>query len=216
MDGDLQDPPDFVPQLLAAWVAGADVAYALRRKRKEGILKRAAFSSFYRILRQLADTPVPLDAGVFSIVDVRVADALRAMPERRRYLTGLRAWVGFRQVGIPCERGRRYSGDPRQSLGRLMHLALDGLFSFSYVPLRLATLIGLVVSVASFAAGMNSLYQKLFTDRAILGWASILTATTFLGGLNLIVLGIIGEYIGRIYDEAKQRPRYLIRRTLGI
>jgi dolichol-phosphate mannosyltransferase len=215
MDGDLQDPPEMIPRLVEKWAQGFDVVYAVRIKRKEGFLKRMTFSAFYRLLQALSTTQMPLDAGIFSLMDRKVVDVLKAMPERNRYLTGLRAWTGFRHAGIPCERGERFAGQPRQTLSRLLKLALDGIFSFSYLPLRAATVIGVAVSLLAFLTGLYALYAKLFTTKAISGWASMLVATTLLGGLILLMLGLIGEYLARIYDEVKARPAYVIARKVG-
>ncbi len=215
MDGDLQDPPELIPDLVDKWMEGFDVVYAIRTNRKEGVFKRAAFSAFYRLMQGLSTIPMPLDAGIFSLMNRNVVDVLKAIPERNRYLTGLRAWAGFRHTGVPCERGERFAGRPRQTLPRLLKLALDGIFSFSYLPLRAATLIGVTVSLLAFVIGLYALYARLFTTRAISGWASILVATTFLSGLVLLMLGIVGEYLARIYDEVKARPRYVVSREVG-
>jgi dolichol-phosphate mannosyltransferase len=216
MDGDLQDPPELIPTFVAEWRRGVDVVYAIRASRRETWLKRIAFAMFYRVLGHLSGTPMPLDAGIFSLMDRRVAEVLRSLPERNRYLSGLRAWAGFRQKGVPCDRDRRFADQPRQRLPRLFNLAWDALFSFSYVPLRAATVTGAMVSAGSFLVGTYALYQKLFTTNAILGWASLLVATTFLCGLILLMLGILGEYLARIYDEVKGRPRYVVADSVGL
>jgi glycosyltransferase involved in cell wall biosynthesis len=216
MDGDLQDPPEFIPQMLDKWMEGFEVVNAIRMKRKEGIVKRIAFFAFYRILNQLSTTPMPLDVGIFSLMDRKVVTVLRSMPERNRYLSGLRAWAGFRQVGVECERAERFYSIPRQTIGRLSKLALDALFSFSDVPLKVASFVGLIVSLLAFLVGLYALYAKLFTSKAIPGWTSVLVATTFLGGLILVTLGVIGEYLFRVYDEVKQRPRYVVARKVGL
>jgi glycosyltransferase involved in cell wall biosynthesis len=215
MDGDLQDPPELIPDLVAKWREGYDVVYAIKGKRKEGVLKRAGFRLFYRMLSRLASVELPLDAGIFSIMDRRTVEILRSMPERNRYISGLRAYSGGRQTGIRFERGARYAGAPRQTTRKLARLALDALFSFSYVPLRLATYVGLGASAIAFAFLATVLYFKLFTDLAITGWASVMSAVLFLGGVQLVTVGIIGEYIGRIFDEVKGRPYYVIDRKLG-
>jgi dolichol-phosphate mannosyltransferase len=214
MDADLQDPPEVIPDLLDAWKKGVHVVYAVRQGRKEGLLKRMAFVTFYRVLQLFAGISIPLDAGMFSLMDRRVVEVLRSMPERNRYLSGLRAWTGFTQIGIPCERGARDDA-PRQSVGRLFKIAMDAVFSFSYVPMRVATLLGLLVSAVSFVVGLFALEQRLFTANAIPGWASNLVATTFLNGLTLLMLGFVGEYLARIYDEVKGRPRYVVAFTAG-
>ena len=215
MDGDLQDPPEIVPDLAAKLREGYDVVYAVKEKRKESLLKRAGFLLFYRFLSRLSSVDLPLDAGIFSIMDRRVVDVLRAMPERNRYISGLRAYAGGRQTGIRFARGARYAGDPRQTPAKLARLALDALFSFSYVPLRLATYAGFAASALAFLFLATVLVLRLFTDLAITGWASVMSAVLFLGGVQLLTVGIIGEYIGRIFDEVKGRPYYVIDRKMG-
>jgi len=215
MDGDLQDPPELLPQMVARWREGFHVVYTIKKSRKEGGLKRFAFKSFYRILHALSSIKIPMDAGNFSLMDRRVIDVMKHLPERHRYISGLRAWVGFRQIGIEYDRNARFAGEPQMSIGRLFSLAFDGIFSFSNVPLRVAAYVGLISALISFAGGLFVIYEKLFTDKAILGWASTIVTITFLGGLTLMTLGVIGEYIGRIYDEVKQRPLYVISEGIG-
>jgi len=215
MDGDLQDPPELIREMVDKWRQGYQVVFGVKQSRKEAWPKRAAFGLFYRILNVFSSFPMPLDAGVFSLMDRQVVDHLRALPERNRYIAGLRAWVGFRQTSIEYHRDQRYAGTSRQTLRRLFHLAMDALFSFSYVPLRIATFMGLVSGMCSFLILGRVLYFRLFTDKAILGWASVMVAVTFIGGMILVTLGLIGEYIGRIYDEAKKRPHYILRRRYG-
>ncbi len=215
MDGDLQDPPEVVPELVARWRDGYDVVYAIKEKRKEGALKRAGFRVFYRLLSSFSNIDLPLDAGIFSLMDQRVAEVLRAMPERNRYISGLRAYAGGRQTGVRFERAARHAGDPRQTPRKLLRLALDALFSFSYAPLRLASYVGLAASGLSFVALVTILLVKLSTDLAIPGWASVMSAVLFLGGVQLVTVGIMGEYIGRIFDEVKGRPRYVIESRRG-
>ena len=215
MDGDLQDPPELLPQMIDEWKSGAQVVYTIKRSRQENQLKRLAFKLFYRVLSALSSIHIPMDAGNFSLLDRCVADAMRRMPERHRYISGLRAWVGFKQVGISYDRGARYAGQPQMSLRRLIQLALDGIFSFSNSPLRVAVYTGLCSALVAFIGGFYVIWEKLFTDKAILGWASTIVSIMFLGGMILMTLGMIGEYIGRIYDEVKQRPLYVIREIVG-
>lgn len=217
MDGDLQDPPELIPALVERWRDGNEIVHTVKTRRKESWPRRVAFRGFYRIIRALSsETDLPLQAGLFSLLDRRVVDELQRMPERNRYLAGLRSWVGFRQSSIEYERDARWSGAPRVSVARLFRLAFDGIFSFSNLPLRLATLLGLVVSLAAFLLMATILYLRLFTDRAILGWASLMTSILFLGGVILVTIGIIGEYTGRIYDEVKRRPMYIVAERVGI
>ena len=215
MDGDLQDPPEAILQFVSAWKQGYEVVYAIRKQRKESWLKRLAFKSFYRIHRVLSDIFVPLDAGIFSLMDRQVVLTLRKMPERNKYISGLRAYAGFKQVGVIVERGYRYHGKPRVTLLKLFKLSFDSIFAFSTIPLRVATLFGFACATFSFAIGTIALYYKLVLGREFLSWAFGLTTTFFMGGVQLIFLGIIGEYIARIYDEVKQRPYYIIKQEIG-
>jgi polyisoprenyl-phosphate glycosyltransferase len=216
MDGDLQDPPELFPELVARWKEGFDVVYTVKRSRQEHRLKRAAFTAFYRLLHALSAIKIPMDAGNFSLMDKKVVAVFREMPERNRYISGMRAWAGFRQTGVIFDREPRFAGEPQMSLRRLVELALDGIFSFSNVPLRLAVYFGLLVALASFAGGLYVIYAKLFTDKAILGWSSTILSVLFVGGMVLFTLGVIGEYISRIYEEVKNRPLYVIRDKIGL
>jgi len=212
LDGDLQDPPEVISLLTEKWEGGYDVVYAVKRERKESLPKRALFNLFYRILRRLSNVDIPADAGNFSLMDRAVVDVINTMPERDRYVSGLRAYVGGEQIGVEFERAPRYAGQPRQSPLKLVRMATDALFAFSELPLRLATILGFVVSGAAFLVLLNVLYQKLISGAAILGWASTMTSILFLGGIQLIAVGVIGEYIGRIYNEAKGRPAWVVGR----
>ncbi|MBI1807782.1 MAG: glycosyltransferase family 2 protein [Ignavibacteria bacterium] len=216
MDGDLQDPPELLAEMTAQWKAGYQVVYTVKRSRKENALKRFAFASFYRLMHTFSSISIPMEAGNFSLLDKRVVDVLRNMPERNRYISGMRAWAGFTQVGVEFHRDARYSGMPKMTLKRLINLALDGLISFSNAPLRLAIYIGVVVAGFSFLGAAYVIYEKLFTHQAILGWTSTIVAITFIGGMILLTLGVIGEYIGRIYDEVKHRPIYIVKDKIGL
>jgi glycosyltransferase involved in cell wall biosynthesis len=215
MDGDLQDPPELVPQMIAKWKEGFHVVYAVKRSRQEHFLKRFAFHSFYRLMHAFSSITIPMEVGNFSLMDRRVITVLQSMPERNRYISGMRAWAGFRQTGIEFDREARFAGKPKMSIRRLIDLALNGLIAFSNAPLRLAIYIGTVVAGLSFLGAGYVVYEKLFTNKAILGWASTIVAITFIGGMTLLTLGVIGEYIGRIYDEVKQRPVYIIGEKIG-
>lgn len=214
LDGDLQDPPEVIPSLVEKWEEGNDVVYAIKRKRKESWLKRKMFSLFYVILRRMSSLDIPANAGNFSLMDRSVVELINSMPERSRYVSGLRAYVGGRQVGVEFERAERFAGEPRQSPRRLIRMALDAFFAFSDLPLKLATLLGFVVSGIAFLVLMTVLYKKLILggDQAIAGWASTMTSILFLGGIQLVSVGIIGEYIGRIYNETKARPAWVVAR----
>ncbi|NES66199.1 MAG: glycosyltransferase family 2 protein [Okeania sp. SIO2D1] len=215
MDGDLQDSPEAIISFSRLWQQGYDVVYAIRKNRKEKFLKRLAFKSFYYIQRKLSGIVTPMDAGIFSLMDRKVILTLRQMPERNKYLSGLRAYAGFQQIGVYVERGPRYRGEPKVSVGKLFKLAFDGIFSFSTIPLKMATILGLVSAIVSFIIGLIGLYVKFVLGQEFLSWAYGLTTTFFMGGIQLLSLGIIGEYIGRIYDEVRQRPYYIIREKIG-
>jgi len=215
MDGDLQDPPELLPELIAKWKEGYHVVYTYKRSRKEHFLKRMAFSSFYRLMHTFSQISIPMEAGNFSLMDRRVIQVIQHMPERNRLISGMRAWAGFKQTGVEFDREARYAGKPKMTLKRLVNLALDGLISFSNAPLRLSIYIGLVTAAISFLIAAYVIYAKIFTNQAILGWASTIVAITFIGGMVLLTLGVIGEYIGRIYDEVKQRPIYIIKDKVG-
>lgn len=215
MDADLQDPPEVLPQFIAKWREGYEVVYAIRQKRKENIFKRISYALFYRLLQRLAAIDIPLDSGDFCVMDRRMVDQLKAMPERNRFVRGMRAWAGYRQIGLEYERDRRYAGEVKYTMRKLIKLALDGLISFSHVPLRVATLMGFTVSAVAFVLAGWTLYKKLSHPEFIAGFSTIVIAITLLGGVQLLTLGIIGEYIGRIFDEVKQRPLYTVQETIG-
>ncbi len=213
MDADLQDPPEVLPEFIAKWREGYDVVYAIRERRKENWLKRTSYAAFYRVLRRVSNIEIPLDAGDFCVMDRRVVDLLKEMPERSRFVRGIRSWVGFNQVGIPFERHARAAGTSKYTVGRLMLLALDGLISFSYVPLRIITALGLSVSLASLILAVFFFVKKLIYGLNPPGYASIIVSIFFLAGIQLVTLGVIGEYVGRIFEEAKRRPMYVLRRV---
>lgn len=215
MDGDLQDAPETIPLFLEQYAQGADVVYAIRTKRKENLLKRTCYAAFYRIISRMSDVTLPEDAGDFSLLSRRVVAQLRQSPERHRYLRGLRSWVGFRQVGIPVERDARYAGQSKFSPRKLLKLAFDGIFSFSVVPLRMATMLGALVMAGSLLFAAYAIGVHLFFSRSPQGFTALITAVTFLAGVQLLFLGLIGEYIGRIFEQVKQRPQYVIDRILG-
>jgi len=216
IDGDLQDPPEVLPRFIAKWKEGFDVVYAIRTKRKEGFVKRISYSIFYRILRRLSYLDIPLDSGDFCLMDRKVVDAMRRLPERMRFVRGIRTWVGFRQVGLAYERDRRFAGEPKYTLAKLFGLAYDGVFSVSSTPLRMTVYAGFGLSALAFLAGLWVIYQKLVNGIALAGWASTIVIMTFLGGVILVTLGIIGEYVSRIYEEVKQRPLYVVREKIGL
>lgn len=223
LDADLQDPPELLGSFLQEWEQGYDVVYAVRAKRQEGFLKRLAYKSFYRILAFLAEVPIPLDSGDFCLMDRRVVQAMLQTREQEPFVRGLRAWVGFRQKGVPYERPPRAGGQPKYTLSKLVRLAFSGIFSFSTRPLRVATWFGLVVSLFSFLFGILTFVQRIFASELaklglepVPGFATIVCAIFFLGGVQLICLGILGEYIGRIYENVKGRPHTILAETLGL
>lgn len=210
MDGDLQDRPESIPDMLAKHREGYDVVYAQRKKRKESLALRASYFMYYRLLSTLADTHLPLDAGDFALMTRRVVEQMRAAPEHNRYLRGLRSWVGFRQTGIPVERDERFAGTTNYSPLKLLKLASDGIFSFSIVPLRAAALLGLVAMLITGAFSLYTLYARLVLHRTPVGFTSLMLFMAFLTGVQLFFLGVIGEYVGRIYQETKRRPLYVL------
>jgi dolichol-phosphate mannosyltransferase len=214
MDGDLQDAPEAIPQFVKAYEQGFDVVYAQRTRRKEGVLLRFAYSTFYRFLARLSNVPLPVDAGDFGLLSRRVVDQLRRAPERHRYLRGLRAWIGYRQIGIPVERGSRESGSSKYSLRKLVGLGCDGLFSFSLAPLRAGTLLGGLTVGVSAAYAFYSVLVKLLFDQSPQGFTALIVVLTFLSGIQLLFLGLMGEYVGRVYDEVKRRPLYVVDRVV--
>jgi dolichol-phosphate mannosyltransferase len=216
MDADLQDPPEVLPLFIAKWREGHDVVYAIRERRKENWLLRTSYVIFYRLLRRVANIAIPLDAGDFCIMDRRVVDLLKSMPERSRFVRGIRSWVGLKQVGLAFERHARHAGTSKYTVGRLMLLALDGLISFSYVPLRIITALGLSVSLLSLLLAVFFFAKKLIYGLNPPGYASLMVSIFFLAGIQLITLGVIGEYVGRIFEEAKRRPMYILRRAPGL
>lgn len=210
MDGDLQDRPECIPDFIAEWEKGSNVVYAVRRTRTEHWIKRFFFKAFYKLLGMLSGIRQPLDAGIFGLLDRDALNVIRSMSEHNRYFPGLRAYAGFAQKGVPVDRDVRFAGNPRVGWRGLFKLAFDAIFSFSYIPLRLATVLGLVTAAGAFVYLAVVMYHRFITHEAILGWASTLGAVLLIGGLQLVMLGIVGEYIGRIYDESKRRPQYVI------
>jgi dolichol-phosphate mannosyltransferase len=215
MDADLQDPPEVLPQYIKEWRAGYEVVYAVRENRKEGWLQDKAYRLFYRLLRRVADIDIPLDAGDFCIMDRRVVDLLCAMPERTRFVRGIRSWIGFRQKGLPYERQARGAGKSKYTFRRLVLLAMNGFVSFSHTPLRAASVLGLLISAVAFFLALFYTVKKIVVGLHPPGFATLITAILFMAGVNLITLGVMGEYVGRIFDEVKRRPLYVVGRVLG-
>jgi polyisoprenyl-phosphate glycosyltransferase len=215
MDADLQDPPEALPLFLGEYAKGFDVVYAQRVDRKEGQLLRLSYFVFYRLISKLSALDLPLDAGDFGLMSRRVVDLLRRSPEHHRYLRGLRRWVGFRQTGVVVQRSARAAGTSKYSTAKLLKLAFDGIFAFSIAPLRAAALLGAFAVVASSLFGLYSLYVKLFLDQSPRGFTALMLVVIFLSGLQLVFLGVIGEYLGRVYEEVKGRPLYIVDRIIG-
>jgi polyisoprenyl-phosphate glycosyltransferase len=216
MDADLQDPPEVVLEMAARWREGFDVIYGVREERPgETRFKKATASAFYRLLRRISNIDVPLDVGDFRLVDRRALEAFKSMRETNRYVRGMFSWIGFQQVGVTFQRDERFAGDTKYPLTKMLKFATDGVVSFSAAPLRLALNLGFAVSALSFAFGVVALISKLAGLYSIPGLASIAVLVAFLGGIQLLVLGLMGEYIARIHDEVKDRPLYLVRDTHG-
>ncbi len=216
MDADLQDPPEVIPRLIQKWREWCDIVFAGREKRKgESLFKRVRTALFYRLLRQLTVTKIRLDAGDFRLISRRAVEALKAIRESNQYVRGLVTWVGFQQTSVTFVRDIRHAGESKYPLRKLVTSALNGINSFSFVPLRLATYLGLAGFFISFLSSVNAVGLTIFTSSFGPGWGLVIVAILFIGSLQLIILGIIGEYIGRIYEEVKQRPLYLVEEVAG-
>jgi glycosyltransferase involved in cell wall biosynthesis len=216
IDADLQDPPEVIPELVGPWENGADIVYAVRsRRRGEGRFKRWSAAAFYRIMRYLSDVDIPIDAGDFRLLSRRAADALLQMPERDRYVRGMVAWLGFETAQVSYERDARYAGHTKYPLAKMVRFGLDGIMAFSMRPLRLATLLGFAVSVTAFLAAIALILARLFGDIPVQGWTSLVVLVLLLAGVQLITVGVLGEYIGRVYNEVRKRPLYLTRDVRG-
>lgn len=217
IDADLQDPPELILKMIEKWKEGYDVVYAKRTKRKgETFFKKATAYAFYRLLRAATEIDIPLDTGDFRLIDRKVRDQLVGMRERSRFVRGLVSWVGFNQTAIEYERDERFAGETKYPLKKMIRFSLDGITSFSYKPLKLASLLGVFLSLVSVVWMIVVLYLKLFTDSTVTGWSSLVMAVLFFNGVVLMMLGVIGEYIGRIYDEVKQRPLYILKEGWGV
>jgi polyisoprenyl-phosphate glycosyltransferase len=216
LDGDLQDPPELIPAMFATWQSGYDVVYGVRVNRQAPLLLRIAYKAFYRVFRAASYVPIPLDAGDFSLIDRRVVDVLNRMPENNRFLRGLRTWVGFRQTGVPYVRPERMFGRTTNSLIKNLEWARKAIFSFSYVPLDLITILGFIVVVVSFIAGVVQVILRLVHPEIVpTGFTTLIILVLFIGGVQLLSISIIGVYIGHIYDEVKRRPPYIVESILN-
>ncbi len=213
MDADLQDPPELLIEMIGAWRKGCEVALAVRRSRRETGLRRLGFDVFHQLFVSLSDYPVTPNTGTFGLMDGQALAALLSLPERNRFFPALRSWIGFRVVHIEYDRHERHAGQPGQTLGRLFRYALDGIFSFSYLPLRLVTYTGVAVAGGGFAVGLFFVMRRLMgIEIAFTGFTTLISVVLLIGGIQLMGIGILGEYLGRIYDEVKRRPHYLLRK----
>jgi dolichol-phosphate mannosyltransferase len=223
IDADLQDPPEQLIRFIDKCREGYDVVYAIRTERKEGPLKRFAYHFYYRLLKRLASIDIPLDSGDFCVLSRRVLDAMNALPERNRFVRGLRSWVGYRQVGLAYERQARLAGDVKYTFSKLVKLGLDGVFNFSYKPLHLLVLFGLALGTLSILGGFLVFLQYVtnttvfgYNPRSAVGWTSSMIAMLFIAGVQLFGMGLLGEYIGRIFEEIKARPVYIVECAVNI
>ena len=216
IDADLQDPPELILEMLAKWREGYEVVYAIRAERKgETWFKEFTAKMFYRIIYKITDIDIPMDTGDFRLMDRKVVNALKTMHEKHRFMRGMSVWVGFRQTGVKYVRAERYAGETKYPLKKMLKFAMDGITSFSYFPLQLATYIGFIAALLAVLGIIITIILRLSGSHAFLGQATTLVSVLFLGGVQLICLGILGEYLGRIYDEVKGRPLYIVREALG-
>jgi glycosyltransferase involved in cell wall biosynthesis len=216
MDADLQDPPELIPQLVAAWQNGAEVVLAVRRSRKEVGLRRAGFELFHKTFGRLIDFPIEANTGTFGLLGRQAVEAFNQLSEKNRFFPGLRAWVGFTQAEIFYDRQERAAGTPAVTLRKLVRYALDGIFSFSHLPLRALTYAGILIAGLGFAIGAFFIVRRILgVEIAQTGFTTLVTLVLFLGGVQLIGIGVLGEYLGRIYDEVKRRPHYIVKSKIG-
>jgi polyisoprenyl-phosphate glycosyltransferase len=215
IDGDLQDPPEVIPEMVAKWKEGFAVVLAERASRADAGARGIGFRLFYPLLRRITDLPSAPDAGIFGLMDRAVVNEFNRLPERNRFIPGLRIWLGFKQTSVLYDRAERAAGKPKQTLSRLIHYAADGMISFSYKPLRAATWLGFVTSIVAFCLAIFYFVTFFTSHKSISGFTTLIVCVLLIGGIQLISVGILGEYIGRIYEEVKQRPLYVVRDRLG-
>ncbi len=217
LDADLQDPPEVILEMIEKWRQGFDVVYGKRRRRQqESVFKIMTASLFYRLLRKTTNLDIPVDTGDFRLMSRKATEALKQLPERHRFVRGLAAWVGFRQTFVEYDREARFAGETKYPFSKMLRLAWDAFTGFSLVPLRFATWMGVIAAAGSLVFAGWAVYIKLFTDRGVQGWTSLMIAVLFFGGIQLFTVGILGEYVGRIFEESKKRPLYLVDEALGI
>ena len=216
IDADLQDPPEVVHQMIDKWRDGYDVVYGTRTERPgESAFKLATARSFYRLLNKLSDVPIPLDTGDFRLMSRSVVDTLRAMPERDRFVRGMVSWVGFKQTALPYKRAERFAGQSKYPLKKMLRFATDGILSFSTKPLQMSVGLGMISAVMALMGIAYALFFRIFTSTWVEGWTALMIAVLFIGGVQLVCIGILGEYIGRIYNEVKNRPLYVVQEYVG-
>jgi glycosyltransferase involved in cell wall biosynthesis len=216
IDADLQDPPEVIPQMVQLWREGNEVVYGIRLEREgESRFKLWTAKAFYRVINRLSETKMPLDAGDFRLIDRKVVEVIKAMPERARFLRGMVSWAGFRQVALPYDRAGRHAGESKYPLRKMIHFAMDGIISFSLVPLKMAIWTGFLAIWIAVAGIIVAIVDRLLEKDLTRGWASLFVAVLFMGGVQLVSLGILGEYLGRIYTEVKRRPLYVVQERLG-
>lgn len=217
MDADLQDPPELIPELVKRWREGAEIVMAVRRSRQETGTRRLGMDIFHRLFSRVADFPIESNSGTFGLMNRAAVDAINRLPERNRFFPGLRCWVGFSTGEVLYDRQERAAGEPQQTLRKLLRYALDGVFSFSYLPLRMLTYIGGMVCGLGLVLGCFFIVRRLLgVEVAPLGFTTLVTLVLFLGGVQLVGIGVLGEYLARVYDEVKQRPPYVIKRKTGL
>ncbi|MCY8489775.1 glycosyltransferase family 2 protein [Bacillus atrophaeus] len=217
IDADLQDPPELILDMIEKWKEGYNVVYAVRTKRKgETFFKKQTAAMFYRLLRSMTDIDIPIDTGDFRLLDRKVCDEMKKLKEKNPFVRGLVSWVGFKQTAVEYERDERLAGETKYPLKKMFKLSMDGITTFSHKPLKLASFAGILMSGAGFLYMLIVLYMKLFTDSTITGWSSLIVIQLLFSGIVLLMLGMIGEYIGRIYDEAKDRPLYIVQKSYGL
>ena len=217
IDADLQDPPEVVHEMVAKWREGYDVVYGTRTERPgESAFKLATARGFYRLLNRLSDVPIPLDTGDFRLMSRRVVDTLKSMPERDRFVRGMVSWVGFRQTALPYRRALRFAGTSKYPLRKMLRFATDGILSFSIKPLQMSITMGLAAAALSMTGIAYALFLRIFTNVWVEGWTALMIAVLFIGGVQLICVGILGEYVGRIYNEVKRRPLYVVQERIGL
>lgn len=216
IDADLQDPPEIIHQMIEKWHEGYDVVYATRAERRgETAFKKTTARIFYRLLNKLSDVEIPMDTGDFRLMTRDVVDALRLMPERDRFVRGMVSWVGFKQTALPYSRAERFAGETKYPLGKMLRFAIDGILSFSTKPLQLSMALGFISAFCAFLGIIYSLIIRLMTSNWVEGWTAIMVGVFFIGGVQLITIGILGEYVGRIYNEVKRRPLYIVSERCG-